>query len=108
MKQNWDEEIINIMREQGSYNNPQSLEFGVVISTSPLQIDKGGLPLFRNNLKINKQLLDYKESVEATTSTNNEHNHTITNINHKSIFNIGDSVLLYRINEIYCVMGVFE
>lgn len=106
MKEHWADGINNIMREQGSYSNPESIVIGVIKSVSPIQIDYGGLPLNENNLLINRQLLDWTERIEVTTSENNEHSHTISNIKHKSCLNIGDSVILYRINEKYVMLGV--
>lgn len=106
MKEHWADGFINMTREQGSYNNPESIVIGIVKSLSPLQIDYSGLPLNENNLLISRHLLDWTETIEATTSTENEHSHTITEIKHKSILNVGDSVVLYRIQEKYLVLEV--
>ena len=106
MKQSWEEIFINGCREDGKYHNPESIVIGIVKSISPIQILYGELPLNENNLLINRQLLDWTETIEATTSTNNDHSHSITEIKHKSILNIGDRVILYRINEKYVVLGV--
>lgn len=106
MKEHWADGINNLMREQGSYKNPESIVIGVIKTLNPIQIDYGGLPLNENNLLINKQLLDWIETIEATTSENNEHSHTITTIKHKSCLNIGDSVFLYKINEKFLMIGV--
>ena len=108
MKQSWEEMWLNGNREDGKYYNSDDIVIGVVKSISPIQISYGDLPLNRENLLINRQLLDWAETVECTTSTNNDHSHTITTINHKSCLNIGDSVLLYRIGDKYAVLGVVE
>ena len=108
MKQSWEELFISGNREDGKYYNSDDIVIGVVKSISPIQISYGELPLNRENLLINKQLLDWTETVECTTSTNDKHSHTITTIKHKSILNAGDSVLLYRINDKYAVLGVVE
>ena len=108
MKQSWEEMWLNGNREDGKYYNSDDIAIGVVKSISPIQISYGELPLNRANLLINRQLLDWTETVECTTSTNNDHSHTITTIKHKSCLNIGDSVLLYRIGDKYAVLGVIE
>ena len=108
MKQSWEEMWLNGNREDGKYYNSDDIVIGVVKSISPIQILYGELPLNRENLLINRQLLDWTETVECTTSTNNDHSHTITAIKHKSYLNIGDSVLLYRIGDKYAVLGVVE
>ena len=108
MKQTWEEMFISGNREDGKYYNSDDIVIGVVKSISPIQISYGELPLNRENLLINRQLLDWTEIIESTTSTNNDHSHTITEIKHKSMLNAGDSVLLYRINDKYAVLGVVE
>ena len=108
MKQTWEEMFISGTRQDGKYYNSEDIVIGVVKSISPIQILYGELPLNRENLLINRQLLDWTETVECTTSTNNDHSHAITTIKHKSILNVGDSVLLYRISDKYAVLGVVE
>ena len=108
MKQTWEEMFISGTRQDGKYYNSDDIVIGVVKSISPIQILYGELPLNRENLLINRQLLDWAETVESTTSTNERHSHSITTIKHKSILNIGDSVLLYRIGDKYAVLGVVE
>ena len=108
MKQSWEEMWLNGNREDGKYYNSDDIVIGVVKSISPIQILYGELPLNRENLLINRQLLEWTETVECTTSTNERHSHTITSIKHKSILNIGDSVLLYRIGDKYAVLVVIE
>ena len=108
MKYTWEEMFINGTRQDGKYYNSDDIVIGVVKSISPIQISYGELPLNRENLLINRQLLDWTETVECTTSTNERHSHTITSIKHKSILNIGDSVLLYRIGDKYAVLVVVK
>ena len=108
MKQSWEEIWLNGNREDGKYYNSDDIVIGVVKSISPIQILYGELPLNRENLLINRQLLEWTETVECTTSTNKEHSHTITTIKHKSCLQVGDSVLLYRIGNKYAVLGVVE
>ena len=108
MKQSWEEILINGNREDGKYYNSPSICVGIIKSVNPIQITYGELPLNKNNLLINKQLLDWTETVNITTDTVGTHNNTITSIEHKSCLKIGDSVLLYPIGEKYAVLGVFE
>ena len=108
MKQSWEEIWLNGNREDGKYYNSDDIVIGVVKSISPIQILYGELPLNRENLLISRQLLDWTETVECTTSTNNDHSHTITTIKHKSCLQVGDSVLLYRIGDKYAVLAVVE
>ena len=108
MKQSWEEMWLNGNREDGKYYNSDDIVIGVVKSVSPIQILYGELPLNRENLLINKQLLDWTETVECTTSTQKDHSHTITTIKHKSCLNIGDSVLLYKIGDKYAVLCILE
>ena len=108
MKQSWEEMWLNGNREDGKYYNSDDIVIGVVKSISPIQISYGELPLNRENLLINRQLLDWSETVESTTSTNERHSHTITTIKHKSCLQVGDSVLLYRIGDKYAVLGAVE
>ena len=108
MKRSWEEMWLNGNREDGKYYNSDDIVIGVVKSIFPIQILYGELPLNRENLLINRQLLDWTETVECTTSTNNDHSHTITTIKHKSCLQVGDSVLLYRIGDKYAVLVVIE
>ena len=108
MKQSWEEMWLNGNREDGKYYNSDDIVIGVVKSISPIQILYGELPLNRENLLINRQLLDWTETVECTTSTNNDHSHTITTIKPKSCLQVGDSVLLYRTGDKYAVLAVVE
>lgn len=110
MKQSWEEMMINGGREDGKYNNPPSMQIGVINSLEPLQIVTGELVLNRKNLLINRQLLDYTEEIQATTEESDEHTHSIKNIIHKSILKVKDTVILYEIAEgsKYYVVGVAD
>ena len=93
------QKAVNLLREQGAYYNPSSICLGKVISVNPLQINYRNTPLNRNRLLISKHLLDWTETVECTTSTEEKHSHSVTTIKHKSILNIGDTVVLYEIEK---------
>lgn len=100
------EQLINIMRNQGAVSNPPTLDFGVVKSINPLQIVKGELPLFQENLYISKDLLGYTENVSITIN-GNTNNATIV---HDSVFQVDNTVILYPVaseeNQKYIVLGV--
>lgn len=100
MKQNSYTEFIGIIRDEGSKNNPPTIQLGVVASINPIQILVGELPLFQDNLYINKQLLGYSETVLI-----NGNSETIV---HNSILTVNDTVFLYPVenNQKYIVLGV--
>ena len=93
------QKAVNLLREQGAYYNSPDICLGKIVSINPLQINYKNTPLNRNRLLINKHLLDWTETVESTTSTVENHSHSITTINHKSILNVGDTVVLYEIEK---------
>lgn len=72
-------------------------EIGTVVAESPLTIEIEGLPLYRENLYINPYLLSWDETVNITTSINENHSHTITTINHSSKLIVGVLVACYGI-----------
>ena len=102
------QKAVNLLREQGAYYNSPDICLGKIVSIDPLQINYKNTPLNRNRLLISKHLLDYTETVESTTSTVGDHSHSITTIEHKSILNVGDTVVLYEIekNKKFLVLGV--
>ena len=93
------QKAVNLLREQGAYYNSPDICLGKIVSINPLQINYRNTPLNRNRLLINRQLLDWAETVECTTSTEEKHSHSVTTINHKSILNVGDTVVLYEIEK---------
>ena len=93
------QKAVNLLREQGAYYNSPDICLGKIVSIDPLQINYRNTPLNRNRLLINKHLLDYTETVECTTSTEENHSHSVTAIKHKSMLNVGDTVVLYEIEK---------
>jgi len=93
-----------------------AFEIGKVTSEGPLTIEIAGLLLYINNIYINPYLLSWDESVNVTTSTNDNHSHTIATIHHESKLKVGVSVACYGIeyNDVgktyqkYTVLGVVE
>lgn len=110
MKQNSYAEFLLMMRDEGSKYNPPTIQLGVVKSIAPIQIALGELPLFENNLYINKYLLEWDETVIATTGagSSDSHTHQLTSIHHPCKLAINDSVILYEIekNKKYILLGV--
>ena len=93
------QKAVNLLREQGAYYNSPDICLGKIVSIDPLQINYRNTPLNRNRLLINKHLLDWTETVECTTSTEENHSHSVTTIKHKSMLNAGDTVVLYEIEK---------
>lgn len=110
MKQNSSTEFLLMMRDEGSKYNPPMIQLGQVKSISPLQIALGDLPLFQENLYINKFLLDWDETIVATTGAggSDSHTHQLTAIHHNSILAINDTVIIYPVEngQKYIVLGV--
>ena len=89
-------ELLGVMNTQQKKNTADApMEIGRVTNLNPLTIEVEGLPLYENNLYINKYLLAWDEEVNITTSTNDNHNHTITTIHHPSKLQVGYYVGLY-------------
>lgn len=63
-------ELQKIMRSEGAALNPPTMVIGKVLSINPLHIVADGTPLFKNNLYINKTLLDY--SCDVLLNSNNQ------------------------------------
>jgi ankyrin repeat protein len=89
---------------------------GKVTNLDPLTIDVEGLPLYRSNLYINPYLLEWDEQVDITTSTVDNHSHTITTIHHPSKLKNDNLVAMYGIEydsdgksyQRYCVFCVLS
>ena len=106
----WDE----IDKQSKKNTTDDAFAIGEITSEDPLIIEIEGLPLYVNNLYINSYLLSWDESVNITTSTNDNHSHTIATIHHDSKLRVGTPVACYGIeyNEVgktyqkYVVMEV--
>lgn len=100
--------MIEIMRHQGSANNPIPFLLGRVVSVEPFLVQTEDIQLDREDVLINSSLLKgYKEEVKinATSvsgSLNTEHGGTLASFNMssgtseklKDDFNVGDSLVL--------------
>ncbi|MGL5245366.1 MAG: DUF2577 family protein [Sarcina sp.] len=61
--------IIKIMRNEGAYNNPASLELARVVTVKPLVIKVGELQINEKNLFINETLLEYVRKINLKCNT---------------------------------------
>ncbi|AGX43947.1 DUF2577 domain-containing protein [Clostridium saccharobutylicum] len=104
MKQNSKSEFIKIVRDEGSKYNPPMIQKGTVKSVNPMQIVVGELPLFENNLDMDKRLLGYTETVIIKDDTGTKS----ATIVHEPVLDINDVVFLYPIEngQKYIVFGV--
>lgn len=120
--------VLNTMRNLADSRLPVGMEIGKVISVFPkFEIKVGDLPLYRDNLFINKQLLQHErdfilpqttvvgQTNSAYVENHGSHSHSLINIQipegkitYKTLFQEGDIVLLQSINEEqkYIVMAI--
>ncbi|WP_051560417.1 DUF2577 family protein [Clostridium beijerinckii] len=91
---------------------------GKVASVNPLTINIGDLPLYENDLYINKHLLPWRETCTGlTTQAGSQlHTHSLVYIDHPSKIEENDYVVLYGIEwnpvgksyQKYCVINVLK
>lgn len=120
--------FLNSMKELVDSRLPMGMEIGKVVSVFPkLEIKVGDLPLYKDNLFINKQLLQHErdfilpqttvvgQTNSAYVENHGSHSHSLINIQipegkitYKTLFQEGDIVLLQSINEEqkYIVMAI--
>lgn len=72
-----------------------AMDIGKVVNLEPLKIKIDGLVLDEDNLVINPYLKQWTETVNAHTTTNLDHSHTVINITHPSKLNINTKVFCY-------------
>ncbi|NFI05990.1 DUF2577 domain-containing protein [Clostridium botulinum] len=76
----WEEKWLrNVENTSNNYIEIPEISIGRVISTSPLQIMKKDLPLFRENLYINSELLEHTREFKSLTGTIGDKGITISN-----------------------------
>ena len=87
--------LLKAIRAEGSYNYSPSLILGKITKGLPnIEILADKMPLYKEDLLINKSLLD-RNSIKTTTYTTDGHNHSIdSNIANKLA--VGDMVLLAK------------
>ena len=81
-------------------NNKETLAedamfIGNIINIQPLQIKIDDLVLGESKLKINPYLKEWTEEVNAHTTENSLHSHSISTITHPSKLKIGKQVFCY-------------
>ena len=81
-------------------NNKETLAedamfIGNIINIQPLQIKIDDLVLGESKLKINPYLKEWTEEVNAHTTENSSHSHSILTITHPSKLKIGKQVFCY-------------
>ena len=87
----WDE-IDNYTNENSI---PDAMDTGVIVSENPLRIKIDDLVLGESKLKINPYLKEWTEEVNAHTTENSSHSHSILTITHPSKLKIGKQVFCY-------------
>ncbi len=104
----WEEKFIrNIEHTSNNYIEIPKVELGRIISTNPLQIMFKDLPLFKENLYINEELLEHTREFKSLTGTIGDKTETISNgsILFKSSLKKNDLVALREITKTkYLVM----
>lgn len=88
MKENPYSKMIEIMKRQGASVNPPSAQIGTVVSSNPLVIKIGDLPVDKDNILVADYLLErYKRKIKipkvaaiGETGINNEHKHSVDSI----------------------------
>ena len=104
----WEERMLRrTEKTSNDYINIKELGIGKVISLEPLQILNGQLPLFKENLYINPDLLENTREFTTLTGTIGGSTTTITNgsISFENQLKENDLVVLRELNKItYIVM----
>lgn len=92
----WDE--IESHRDKNKIDDPFGI--GKVVSVDPLIIELDGLPLYKDNLYINKHLLPWREYCTGLTTVAGSppHSHGLVYINHPSKLILESHVVLYGID----------
>lgn len=92
----WDE--IEKHRDRNKIDHPFGI--GIVVSEKPLIIELEGLPLYKNNLYINKHLLEWTEYCTGLTTVAGSpaHSHGLVYINHPSKLTLGSHVCMYGLD----------
>lgn len=90
--------FVNVMDNNNEFNTLEDgFYIGTITSTNPLIITVQSLPLYEEDFLIPFYLKEWTEEVNALTTTNNEHSHTVANIRHPSKLQLGRKVFLYGI-----------
>lgn len=92
----WDE--IEKHRDKNKIDDPFGI--GKVVSDKPLIIELDGLPLYENDIYINKHLLEWTEYCTGLTTVAGSppHSHGLVSIKHPSKLILGCHVALYGLD----------
>ncbi len=76
----WEEKFLrNIEHTSNNYIEIPKVELGRIVSTNPLQIMLKDLPLFKENININPELLEHTRKFKSLTGTIGDRETTISN-----------------------------
>jgi len=96
-------EFIKLIRDQGKYFNPPSVELGEIVSISPLSIKTSDITLSKENLYISEHLL--KDNIEVSFNGEAEIEGSAKNITidkkkvgFDKVLKSGDGVALIKIS----------
>ncbi|MBN1079286.1 DUF2577 domain-containing protein [Clostridium botulinum] len=80
VKMRWEEKWLrNVENTSNNYIEIPKIGFGKIISTNPLQIMFKDLPLFKENININPELLEHTRKFKSLTGTIGDRETTISN-----------------------------
>ena len=107
MEKNPFNELLSIIKETSESNISKNKLFNIGIVTSPLPnliVKTSGIELDKDNLMIDKWLLDrHKESKTYTTEGSEEHYHKSKDYINR--LNIGDKVIMLREGDIFYIIS---
>ena len=93
-------QILSLMREEGSFHNEPHFLIGEVMSPLPnLKVKVNNIELDKDNLKIDKWLLD-RNNANFTTVSDGTHTHEISDK-----LNINDNVIMLRNNDTFIIIS---
>ena len=103
---NFASDFVDLIRKEGSKNNPESIQIGIIKSLDPLQVAIGELALDKSDLYYDERIFGYIEFAEINYPTDNDLVHRNVQIKHNSIVNLDSKLLLYKIGNKHAVLGV--
>lgn len=105
MQQDGISTILNIMRTQGAKDNPPSLMLGKVSCINPILVQIGDLQLDKDDLYINKTLLEYNRDINLSITVASD-TVVVNSLPCKTLLKTDSIVVLYPIenNQKYIVL----
>ena len=98
----WEEKFLrSVEKTSENHIDIKEIEIGRIKSLDPLQIMAGDLPLLKENLYINSDLLEHTREFKTLTGTIGDSTTTISNgsISFKSQLDLDDLVALRKVNK---------